>query len=71
MTHGHQQNAKLSFWGLVDAAKAQRCTVVLYGHTHYKSVDVKEGITMINPGSAREGQYCIVEVKAEKVRVLE
>lgn len=71
MTHGHEQNVKLSFWGLADAAKEKKCTVALYGHTHYKSVDVKEGITLINPGSAREGRYCVIEVKNGEVSVLE
>ena len=71
IAHGHEQNVKLSFWGLVDAAKARKCTVALYGHTHFKSVDKKEGITMINPGSAREGSYCVIEVKEGNVTVLE
>jgi len=70
MTHGHEQKVKLSFWGLVDFAKAKNCSVALYGHTHYKSVDVKEGITLINPGSAREGSFCVLEVKDGKVLIL-
>lgn len=71
MTHGHEQKVKLSFWGLVDAAKAKKCSVALYGHTHYKSVDVKEGITLINPGSVREGSYCVLEVKDGQVSLVE
>jgi len=71
MTHGHEQNVKLAFWGLVDFAKSKKCSVALYGHTHFKSLDVKEGITLINPGSAAEGSYCVVEVKDGNVNLLE
>ena len=71
ITHGHMQNAKLSDWGMINEAKRQNCTVVLYGHTHWKTYKVKENITLINPGSAREGSYCIVVVKDGKVSVLE
>ena len=68
MTHGHEQNVKLAVWGLVDEAKKRKCTVALYGHTHYESFLVKEGITLINPGSAREGKYCVIEVDEGKLK---
>ena len=71
ITHGHEQNAKLSSWGLVNATKEKNCTVALYGHTHFKSFNVKEGVTLINPGSAAAGSYCVVEVKEGKVSMLE
>ena len=71
ITHGHEQDAKYGIWGLVDEAKKQKCTAALYGHTHYKSFQVKDGIVLINPGSARDGKYCVVEVDDGKVSVLD
>ncbi|MBQ9030913.1 MAG: YfcE family phosphodiesterase [Parasporobacterium sp.] len=71
ITHGHEQNAKLGVWGLIEEAKKQHCNAVLYGHTHRQSFLEREGITLINPGSAREGRYLIVEVSDGKVSVPE
>ena len=71
ITHGHEQNAKLGIWGLVEEAKRQNCEAVLYGHIHRQSLLEEEGITLINPGSAREGKYCIVEAVGGEVRLLD
>jgi len=70
ITHGHDQNVKYGIWGLVEEAKKQKCTVALYGHTHYKSYMVKEGITLINPGSVGDEKYCVVEVADGNVKAL-
>ena len=69
ITHGHEQNVKLGIWRLVEEAKKQKCTVALYGHTHCKSCMVKEGITLINPGSVSGGNCCVVEFADGKVKV--
>ena len=70
ITHGHEQNAKYGVWGLIDDAKKHDCTAVLYGHTHRKAFQEKEGITLINPGSAANGDYCLLEVADGKITVL-
>ena len=62
ITHGHEQNVKCGLWGLVDEAKRKDCTAALYGHTHRKAVYEKEGVTLINPGSAADGRYAVVEI---------
>ena len=71
ITHGHEQNVKYGLWGLIDEARKRSCTAALYGHTHYRSFQEKDGIKLINPGSARDGKYCVVEVNGGKVNVLD
>ena len=63
ITHGHEQNVKYGLWGLVDEAKKRNCKAALFGHTHRKTFLVKEGITLINPGSAAGGSYCLLEAE--------
>ena len=70
ITHGHEQNAKYGHWGLIEEAKKNDCTAVLYGHTHRKTFVEKDGITLINPGSAANGDYCLLEVTGTKITVL-
>ena len=69
ITHGHEQNVKYGLWNLVYEAGKQNCSVALYGHTHYRSFQEKDGIMLINPGSAGEGKYCVVEIRDGNVSV--
>ena len=71
ITHGHEQNVKYGLWGLVDEAKKRTCKAALFGHTHQKTFRTKEGITLINPGSAAGGSYCLLEAENGIVRELE
>lgn len=71
ITHGHGQNVKMGLWGLVDEAKKNHCRVALFGHTHRRHVSEKEGILLINPGSAADNSFCLVEIKDGKVSVPE
>ena len=60
LNHGHRLGAKAGEGGLIAAAKAAGCDIVLFGHTHLaRETYVPEyGIHLFNPGSAghpREG----------------
>ena len=70
ITHGHEQNVKYGLWGLVEDAKKHQCTAALFGHTHRKHYSEKDGITLINPGSAAEDSYCLLEVTNGAIRLL-
>ncbi|MBQ6368680.1 MAG: YfcE family phosphodiesterase [Parasporobacterium sp.] len=63
ITHGHEQNVKYGLWGLVDEAKKRNCKAALFGHTHRKTFLIREGVTLINPGSAAGGSYCLLEAE--------
>ncbi|MCF0228944.1 MAG: YfcE family phosphodiesterase [Parasporobacterium sp.] len=66
ITHGYDQHVKRGLDELAAHAGAMNCRVALYGHTHIKKRTEKGGVVMINPGSAADGNYCVVEVTAEK-----
>jgi len=67
MTHGHHYDVKVSMDKLLSAAKAENCTVALYGHTHVKVTKYLDGVHIMNPGSPtepRDGQasYGIIDI---------
>lgn len=49
--HGHTFGVKSGMQTLLDAARAQNCTIALYGHTHESVNRYEEGIYLMNPGS--------------------
>lgn len=53
LTHGHEYHVKLDTARLRNAAKAARCPVAVYGHTHKQAFEQIDGITCINGGSPR------------------
>ena len=58
MTHSHVFH---SLDHLVSRAKAHRCTLACYGHTHRIDDHVSNGIRVLNPGSLamnRDGNPC-------------
>nr|MDD6335008.1 YfcE family phosphodiesterase [bacterium] len=61
LTHGHAHGVKGGLYALAQAANAAGCPVACYGHTHIAASREVEGVTCINPGAARSGQYAIVE----------
>ena len=71
ITHGHEQNVKCGVWGLVEEAKRHQCQAALFGHTHFRTHMVREGIMLINPGSAGQGSYCVVEAADGTIRVID
>lgn len=70
--HGHQYGVKQSLLSLALATKSKGCSVGLYGHTHYASIDEYDGVTLINPGSMKfsveqGGSYCYLVVNGDKI----
>ncbi|MBP3398721.1 MAG: YfcE family phosphodiesterase [Erysipelotrichaceae bacterium] len=74
--HGHRYATMFSIERLVQKAKAERCNMVFYGHTHVFNDQIVDGIRFINPGSLshnRDGSrpsYAIVEIDEHEVRVI-
>ena len=62
ITHGHEQNVKCGLWSLADEARRKDCRAALYGHTHRKAVYDKDGVTLVNPGSAANDSYTVIEI---------
>ncbi len=62
--HGHTHNVKQTLTALYYAAKEYECAVAFFGHTHIACKEEYDGITLFNPGSARNGCYGILETTA-------
>lgn len=50
-THGHLHDVRWGLDGLERLARQNSADIVLYGHTHIRSCEYKNGVYFINPGS--------------------
>lgn len=71
-THGHKLGVKYGTEQLFKLAQNVGATLVLYGHTHISSVEYRDGIYLVNPGSlrlSREGaeSYAIVDISKDGI----
>lgn len=68
ITHGSEQNVKAGYARLAQEARQSRCSVALFGHTHFACVEERDGVTLLNPGSIRGGKYAVLLINDEEVR---
>ncbi|OOB77107.1 MAG: hypothetical protein BEN18_01975 [Epulopiscium sp. Nuni2H_MBin001] len=60
VVHGHKHYVNLNLDTLLSEAKESGAKLVAFGHTHIATVQVRDGITIVNPGSLsqpRDGIY--------------
>ncbi len=74
LTHGHLQYVKSGLDELLQEAKNRQVQVACFGHTHLAKVVYRDGIYLMNPGSAggchaREG-YGVIEALGGSVNLL-
>ena len=70
LTHGHNEGVKTDteLKKLVASAKANNCTVAVFGHTHIGLERETDGIKLLNPGSSKYGRcYGVIEIEDGKV----
>lgn len=74
LLHGHTRDVKSGDAALLAAARARDAGVVLYGHTHMARKEEKDGVLIVNPGSARRrtvfgrgATYAILEIQGKSV----
>lgn len=73
LTHGHLYDVKWDSTRLLYAAEENGCRAVFFGHTHAALYEERDGITLLNPGSAalpRDGNppsYAIVRTSEERL----
>ncbi len=53
-THGHDYGVKHGLYSLSCRAEELKADLVLYGHTHFKSVAEHNGVKYLNPGTLKE-----------------
>lgn len=62
VAHGHTYNVSLGVDMLVDEALSRGANIVMYGHTHRPHLEIRDEITILNPGSLsyprQEGRDC-------------
>ncbi|WP_294409360.1 metallophosphoesterase [uncultured Ruminococcus sp.] len=51
-THGHKWHVKFSVDRLFFEAADRGCKIALFGHTHCRYAEYRDGILILNPGSA-------------------
>lgn len=67
-THGHKWGVRSSVDRLFFKAKEEGCSFAFFGHTHCRYAEMRDGILILNPGSAgcpRDGKpasYAWVDV---------
>lgn len=62
LTHGHRYGVKSGLNALETAARKMGASLALYGHTHRQRCDEREGLTLVNPGSIRDGRYAVLQI---------
>ena len=69
ITHGHRYYIGMGNEMLKKEAVAQGADIVMYGHTHRPEIEIKDDITILNPGSlsyprqyGRKPSYIIMEI---------
>lgn len=69
LTHGNGYYVSLNTDTIMEEAASRKVDIVMYGHTHKPSIEIKGGITALNPGSlsyprqeGRRPSYIIMEL---------
>ncbi len=69
ITHGHQFKVKLGTSNLFEYAKQHGISLVCYGHTHQKSLQMKDGVTLLNPGALKNNEYAIIYLDGKGIGI--
>lgn len=69
-THGHAELVKLGTQTLYSKARSLNARIVLYGHTHESVTDYCDGLYVMNPGSARYGEYGAIDITPSGIMLL-
>lgn len=62
MTHGHRYGVKSGYDTIENIARSHRADIVLFGHTHIRFYENRDGLVMANPGAFNSGRYGILTI---------
>ncbi len=74
-THGHVQRVKWSLDELHMTAKQNGCDLAIFGHTHNRHCEYRDGIWLVNPGSIANPHdglapcYAVIQLLREGILV--
>ena len=69
-SHGHTELVKHGTGAFRAKARALGAHIALYGHTHESVTDYDEGLYVMNPGSARVGEYGAIDITPSGIMLL-
>lgn len=69
-THGFAEHVKFGPQELYAKASAAGARIALYGHTHVSVTEYIDGLYVMNPGSARSGEYGAIDITPSGIMLL-
>lgn len=67
ITHGHRYRVKMGLEAVLNAAYFSRARVLAFGHTHRPLLQEQDGLLVVNPGSAYDKKYAVLQVEHGQV----
>ena len=72
ISHGHKYGIWSGVDNLVNAGKSRKADIIMFGHTHCPYLDVREDMTILNPGSisyprqqGREPTFILINISKD------
>lgn len=69
LCHGHHYGVSMGVERIREEGQSRKADIVMYGHTHKPYLDIREDITVLNPGSLayprqfpRDPSYMVMEI---------
>lgn len=69
-SHGHTELVKHGTQSFVEKAKSAGARIALYGHTHQSVTAYDDGLHIMNPGCARNGEYGVIDITPSGIMLL-
>lgn len=75
LTHGNQQGVRYGEYGLKRLTKQNDCKILVYGHTHCRSLNRDNGVWYLNPGSiamprdSKPPSYAVIDITPSKIDI--
>lgn len=61
-THGHRVAVRTTLTDYLQKAQGVMADLALYGHTHRKYAETRNGVLFVNPGALCDGSYAVLEL---------
>ncbi|MGI6688524.1 MAG: metallophosphoesterase family protein [Christensenellales bacterium] len=65
LCHGHRLQVKQGLGPLYVRAEEVGASLAIFGHTHHQTLEARNGILLLNPGTLRNGEYALVTLSDE------
>lgn len=69
-SHGHTELVKHGTQAFIQKAKNAGARIALYGHTHQSVTAYDDGLYIMNPGCARNGEYGVIDITPSGIMLL-